>query len=245
LLRRARVLRLIEAISPNNVLDVGCGPGALLAELHRMGIECHGLETSPDALAIGRELHCDSGVQLHDHPADDWLGKFDLVTAFEVLEHIEQDVAALRQWREWIKPGGHLMISVPAHPTLWNAADIWAGHVRRYSRSSLTEAVAKADLRTEKLECYGFPVSNLLELAGIAFYRRMLKARGHTNPDSEEMKARTAQSGTNRSVHTRFWPVFASWPVAAAYDLISKIQNLTLETNLGNGFILIARKSSR
>lgn len=244
LLRRARALRLIEDIAPTSMVDVGCGPGALLAELSRKGIDCQGLETSPAALAVGGELHREDGVRLYDCPQQDWYDRFDLVTAFEVLEHIEGDVDALRQWCEWIKPGGHLIISVPAHPMLWNAADVWGGHVRRYSRSTLLDAVTRAGLTTERLECYGFPVSNVLELAGIAFYRRLLRKSGDVGRNSVEMQQRTAQSGTDRAVHSRFWPIFASWPVATIFDLVSRLQNLALATNLGNGFIVVARKST-
>src|SRR3546814_6549126 len=69
--------------------------------------------------------------------------------AFEVLEHIEDDHAALRQWLGWLKPGGILLMSVPAHPSQWNAADVWAGHFRRYRKRELLGLVEENVLELE------------------------------------------------------------------------------------------------
>jgi SAM-dependent methyltransferase len=63
--------------------------------------------------------------------------RFDMVAAFDVLEHIEDDIGALRAWRALLTPPGHLVITVPAGPELWSRRDDFAGHCRRYSRAGL------------------------------------------------------------------------------------------------------------
>ena len=91
-LRRHRVLAAIDRIKPGSVLEIGCGPGALLFELSRRGIDCTGLETSPEAREMAAFLHGENGVvAFHDISVDSWEEAYDLVMACEVLEHIEDD----------------------------------------------------------------------------------------------------------------------------------------------------------
>ena len=72
--------------------------------------------------------------------------RFDLIVAFEVLEHYEQDLDCLRKWLELLQPGGTLIFSVPAHMRQWTKNDTRAGHARRYEKKELLE----------KLEACGF-----------------------------------------------------------------------------------------
>src|SRR4029077_3111817 len=70
--------------------------------------------------------------------------EFDAVGAFDVLEHIRQDDAALAQLYQAVRPGGGLLVTVPQHPRLWSTADEYARHERRYTRSGLMQKVADA-----------------------------------------------------------------------------------------------------
>ncbi|MBO0891863.1 MAG: methyltransferase domain-containing protein, partial [Acidothermales bacterium] len=69
---------------------------------------------------------------------------FDLVTAFDVVEHIEDDVAALRGLRAALVPGGRLVLTVPAYQLLWSQHDVNNGHYRRYRRAQLADALTRA-----------------------------------------------------------------------------------------------------
>ena len=80
---------------------------------------------------------------------------FDLVCAFEVLEHIEDDLGALEQWRGRLKPDGWILLSVPAHAAQFGPSDEHAGHFRRYERAELTERLEKAGFRVVSLRSYG------------------------------------------------------------------------------------------
>jgi SAM-dependent methyltransferase len=120
----------------------------------------HGLDTS---LLLNGGLECVEGRS------------FDLVCAFEVLEHLEDDRGALDEWRSFTKPGGTLLFSVPAGPERFSAADRKAGHFRRYCRDDIRRALADGDFgRVETLN-YGYPAGYALEAARNLLARRELR----------------------------------------------------------------------
>ena len=126
LLRRDRILRALSEIRPSRALEVGSGAGALATELAARGFSCVAFETSTKGREATRRLAAAAGVRVDvaERPAEDWVGAFPLLMAFEVLEHIEDDEGALRAWREWLAPGGTLLLSVPAHASKWGAGDV-------------------------------------------------------------------------------------------------------------------------
>ena len=98
-------------------------------------------------------------ADLTDLPLPD--GTFDGVVAGEVLEHIEAEGQALSEVARVLRPGGVLVLSVPAHPAWFGASDRWAGHVRRYTRASLADAIGDAGLELVRVRPWGFPMSAL------------------------------------------------------------------------------------
>jgi SAM-dependent methyltransferase len=125
------------------ILDAGCGTGRNIAEYARLG-ETAGVDPSPDAVAFcharGLAQVTQSGIE--ELPFDD--GAFDLVAATDVLEHIADDDGAARELRRVTRPGGCLLITVPAYQWLWSQHDDSHHHQRRYTlrrlRSTLTAA---------------------------------------------------------------------------------------------------------
>jgi SAM-dependent methyltransferase len=85
---------------------------------------------------------------------------FDLVLAFEVLEHYRDDQACLQKWVSLLNPGGVLIFSVPAHRRQWTSNDTRAGHARRYEKDELTDKLLRQGFRILCLWCYGFPLLN-------------------------------------------------------------------------------------
>lgn len=79
------------------------------------------------------------------------LGAFDAIMCLNVLEHIADDLATLERFRQSLKPGGHLMLIVPAHPALYGSMDAMAGHYRRYTRTSLRNRFADAGYRIREV----------------------------------------------------------------------------------------------
>lgn len=240
LLRRARILRLLAKTSPGSLVEVGCGAGALLHELARRHLQAFGLETSPRARAMATEIARIGGgkqVILSEQPPE-WGHGHDLVCSFDVLEHIEDDDEVIGLWSSWLKPGGRLCVSVPAHRRRWGAGDEWAGHWRRYDRRDLEQVLERHGLVIEYFECYGFPLANLTEWWGDRFYRRLLKQRGDTHSRAEA----TASSGIDRSEYLRAFGKMNSLPGRLGLRIAMWLQAATRGTDWGSGYLVLARK---
>lgn len=239
LLRRHRVLKLLGSVSPGNLLEIGCGAGALLEDMRRLGFNCTALETSESAYRIASELHAaNDTVAVYNSPQESWVGGFDYVLAFEVLEHIEHDADALKLWASWLKPGGCLMLSVPCHMDKWNITDEWAGHFRRYEKDDLKALLEACDLSLAHFESYGFPLANLIQPLHASSIDRMQKEKESGIGDKS---SQTASSGVERSVVSPFWRILSSVPGKIAMYLFKKVQSVFMKLDVGNGYIVIAK----
>ncbi len=132
-------------------LDVGCGTGETMAVLRELGAgRVAGTDLSDDALAYAR--HHPQGSVLaataEQLPFAD--GCADLLVSSDVLEHLDDDRVALREYRRVLRPGGLLLVTVPSYQGLWSAHDERAGHRRRYRLSELTSAVESTRFRVER-----------------------------------------------------------------------------------------------
>ncbi len=163
-LRWAVVEPLLAGLHPSTVLELGCGVGSVGARIARharyTGVEP---DLASSRIAAGRigprggtVLHGDAGVL-------PWGTRYDVVCAFEVLEHIEDDGGALRVWLKHLRPGGHLVVSVPEDPDRFGPSDVQVGHHRRYTEQSLAALLTGAGLEVSVLRHYGWPLGYLLE----------------------------------------------------------------------------------
>lgn len=243
LLRRDRIKHALKHIQPCKVLEIGCGPGMLLHELETQGFECHALETSESARAIANLLAKKAGklISFYSTPDQDWQNKFSLLMAFEVLEHIADDASALSLWASWLAPGAKMIVSVPAHQKRWNARDVWAGHVRRYERSALVDLVKQAGFVIESVDCYGFPLANILEKLGERRYTKHERVQ-RTQIDAVR-NANTAQSGIDRAADTKWYPLLRNPLGRLAIATAMVVQRPFGWTERGNGYVLVARKA--
>ena len=131
-----------------SLLEVGCGTGYVLAAIHNAfpGLRLVGTELLSQGLDIARarlprvELH-EADVRSLPYESD-----FDVVGAFDLLEHVEEDEQALVHLARAVRPGGGLILLVPQHPRLWSGMDDVARHVRRYTRGDLTSKVSRTGL---------------------------------------------------------------------------------------------------
>jgi SAM-dependent methyltransferase len=95
------------------------------------------------------------------------VGTFDIICAFDVLEHLDNDLAALGQWRDLLKPEGHLLLSVPAYRFLWDSQDDLANHKRRYALRELRGKLADSQLVVRKITYFNtmlFPLVLVIRL---------------------------------------------------------------------------------
>jgi SAM-dependent methyltransferase len=132
------VLDRLDLPPDASLLDAGCGSGRTLDDLARRG-QARGIELNPLGVRASRERgHAVQEAPVEAIPHGD--GSFDLVTCLDVIEHTDDDVAALRELNRVTKSGGRLIVTVPAHPRLWSRHDDLNGHRRRYTRSALRTA---------------------------------------------------------------------------------------------------------
>jgi len=142
------VERICSTLSDPRILDVGCGTGANLKMLATYG-RAEGVDISPQAVDFCRERGLDS-VKLGaiEHlPYDD--GSFELVTALDVIEHLDDDVAGLQEMRRVLRDDGRLLVFVPAFMFLWGVQDDVSNHRRRYTLPGLLRAVEAAGFSVE------------------------------------------------------------------------------------------------
>lgn len=153
--RRRILSRFVEDICRQvtdrqpRILDVGCGTGANLLMLLKYG-EAEGVDISEDALAFCRERGLDK-VKLgaaEELPYED--GTFDLVTAFDVVEHMDDDLAGLKEMRRVLRPGGHVLLFVPTFMFLWGLQDDVSHHRRRYRLPQLARVLEQAGFEVER-----------------------------------------------------------------------------------------------
>ena len=140
--RRRIVRRLLAELAPPNtgrrVVDVGCGTGANIASLAD-AYTCHGIDPSAEGIALARRRF--PAVQFTCGLAPDGFGpeerEADVMLAMDVMEHVPDDFLFASSLLGALKPGGHLLITVPADESLWSAHDEAFGHYRRYDRRRL------------------------------------------------------------------------------------------------------------
>ena len=161
-----------------HILDVGCGTGANLELLGEYG-DAEGVDVSHEALAFCRER----GLDNVRHGAAEKLpyedGSFDLVTGLDVVEHLDDDVAGLKEMRRVLRPDGRALLFVPAFMFLWGVQDDISHHRRRYTLPGLRRVVEAAGFRVERMT-----YANISFFAPILLGRALMKVTG-LRPASE------------------------------------------------------------
>ncbi len=132
------------------VLDVGCGTGLNMHYLSKFG-QVSGVDLSPTALKFCQERGHTRLVQAPLERLPFSKASFDLVTALDIIEHIDDDVAGLKEIFRVLKPGGRAVVLVPAYMFLWSLQDEVSSHKRRYVSNQIGRAVKKSGLEIERL----------------------------------------------------------------------------------------------
>jgi len=139
--RRRKVIEMAEVAPGKTYLDVGCSTGVLLEKLIEAGAapeDVYGVDISKEAIERCHEKGLNN-TDLGDGAKVEGFepNSFDCIVASDCLEHIEDDAAALRRWYELLKPGGRLIVFVPAFMSLWSPHDVVNHHFRRYTLPEL------------------------------------------------------------------------------------------------------------
>lgn len=233
-LRYDVVSRVIDRLQPDRLLEIGCGQGAFGA---RIAGRVHYVALEPDptsyAVAANRiEPHGGTVINgIHDAiPAGE---TFDVVCAFEVLEHIDDDNGALASWVALIKPGGHLVMSVPAFQSRFGPMDIHAGHFRRYSPSELSTRLADAGLLVDEITVYAWPLGYALEVVRNRIDAKKLAAARANHIPIEELTAASGRTFQPSKRLTGMAIKAATWP----FRLLQRLQ-----PKRGTGLVAVATR---
>ncbi|MEY3905450.1 MAG: hypothetical protein RIR59_273 [Pseudomonadota bacterium] len=162
----ARVIRPAPAA---RILEVGCGTGHNFDMLGRFGtVEAIEIDDGARALAeqrLGRTIMT-APLPALDGVAD---GTYDVIALLDVLEHISDDVTSLQSLKRKLKPGGKILLTVPANPWMWSAHDLAHHHHRRYTQKSLNSVIARAGLKVDLMSHFNsllFPVAAAARMIG-------------------------------------------------------------------------------
>jgi SAM-dependent methyltransferase len=180
------------------LLDFGCGTGTMAQHLARFGT-VEAMDADHEAVAFCRQRGLSRVTHLSDTTVPFDEGRFDVVTALDVLEHIEDDSMTLAELQRVLRPDGTLLCTVPAFPFLWGPQDEISHHFRRYVRSDLRRRLQDAGFRVLRLSYF-----NTLLFPAIAAIRIARKAL----PEPPDLRSdfRTGR----RSVNTALARVFAA-----------------------------------
>jgi len=203
--RRKVLLRVLAdaldgAPGPLEILDFGCGTGTMMEHLSRFG-RVRGVDADEAAVEFCHRRGVREVAHIEPGPLPYADGSFDLVTALDVLEHIVDDRAALADLFRVLRPGGTLLVAVPAMPLLWGPQDEISHHERRYVLRQLRERLVTAGFHIQRLTFF-----NTLLFPAIAAVRLLRPYK----PGAGELKSDFTLTGTDSLANRLLARIFAA-----------------------------------
>lgn len=153
-------LRALNLPEGARVLNIGCGTGGMIPFMEEYG-RVSNVDTSEEAIRYCKLRGYEDAVKVDGIELPFGNEVFDVVVATDVLEHIKDEQAALAEWRRVLKPGGHLLITVPAYQWLWSSHDESLHHFRRYTASEVHRKLNQKDFdikRRSYVIVFSFPL---------------------------------------------------------------------------------------
>jgi len=223
--RNQLILWALGKYFPNaqNLMEIGCGTGFVLSAIRSeyREMKLFGSEISSEGLAFAGDRVPEAQLFQMDARAIPFIGELDVIGAFDVLEHIEEDDQVLNQFHRALKSDGGVLITVPQHDFLWSEADEHACHVRRYSKKDLHRKLLEAGFTIERITSF---VSFLLPF--------MMLSRSF--------------GGAKHGVYDPLRELKISGVVNFAFEKIMMIERLALRSNInflaGGSLLVIAKK---
>jgi len=163
ILRESSIRDVSGSWPPGRFVEMGAGTGHMTRLFLDRGFSgaCHDL--GEDSRQMMRSNLADAGERMRvvDDLSELSPEEFDYLFAFEVLEHIESDQEVFREWVRYLKPGGRVLLSVPAHSRKYGRSDELVGHVRRYEKDQLHHLMHEAGIDDIYIINYGYPITEL------------------------------------------------------------------------------------
>lgn len=214
-------------------LEVGAGTGRLTMGFLERGFTgvCYDLGADNRDVLRRNLFSFGANIRVVDSLDDVETGSFDYVLAFEVLEHIDDDAEALRSWVRFLKPGGRILISVPAHMRKYNDEDRAVGHYRRYEKKQLERLFKDAGCARLRVLSYGFPLAILTRRCNQWLSHRKTNEYKETAHTPEAL---SIQSGVERSDASLRFAGILNRHTLAPFIVLSR---LFLKSDLGDGYV--------
>lgn len=232
--RETLIMKTIKSILPSGkILDIGCGTGSLMLQLTLSGYNVSGADLSDECIRLTKDrmktFAPDAKPIIKRCNAEDINfsdGQFDALIAAEILEHVEDDRRAVKEFYRLLKPKGICLITVPANQNLWDISDEMAGHKRRYSRDDLMRLFNSQPFKVEKVLFMGFPIMRLYHRIVFLKWARQVEKNKDGRISSDDA---VTKIGLNR------------WTTLIVGNLF-RFDNLFSYLPWGIGILLIARK---
>lgn len=243
LLRKNALIKIFKKMELTNskCLEFGFGAGDYLKYFASKGANVTGFDFSKAAVEIAKQridgFEYSKNINFVENIDELKEETFDIVLACEVLEHIENGIETLDSWMSYLKPGGSLIISVPAHMSKWNESDVWAGHYKRYEKNELLDYSKSRNLELKSLWNYGFPLSLVLDkLLGAS--KKGEVANFDESTDKAELSKNSGVDRKNRFIYRLLSNDLALFPFYL-------IQRMFFNFDLGSGYILHLKKNEK
>lgn len=169
--------------------EIGCGSGYVLSGVHESlaGLDVSGSDGHCEGLAFARGRCPDVDLCQMDARSIPFDHEFDVIGAFDILEHVDEDTVALSEMHRALRPGGGIVLTVPQHMFLWSVADDFAYHKRRYARRELIDKLERAGFSIDCVSSFNFFLLPLMFISR----RRMPKSVEYFDPLTEFYSSRT------------------------------------------------------
>lgn len=211
--RRIILLSIISKLLKNQIgraLDIGCGTGGTMLDIKRFAQKVEGIDPSTEAINFAHSNYPDLNITKAKFPDELPSGKYDFITMFDVLEHIENDKAAIKALSELLLPRGFGVITVPAFPFLWSQHDEFLHHFRRYTIGKMKELISQNPGITIKHIHY----YNSLLFLPIVFIRMLHKLFGTKSGSDDQKLPNKYVNKLLKNIFSleRFWLPIRSFP---------------------------------
>lgn len=236
LLRESCVKQMCRRWQPGEFIELGSGTGAMtriFLEKNYRGI-CYDLGEENRKVARENLAKFGDAVKIIDSFEEIAAGKqFDYLFAFEVLEHIVNDLETLQQWSQYHRTSGRLIVSVPAHMRKYSKEDEAVGHIRRYEKDELIALLENAGYQNIHVANYGFPMGNITRLLSRRMQKQLAENKALT-PEEKSIKSGVERSSAVNRLAFLFNPITLS--------PFSWLQSLFFQKDWGDGYVAWAEK---
>jgi SAM-dependent methyltransferase len=235
ILRESSIRDVSGSWPPGRFVEMGAGTGHMTRLFLDRGFSgaCHDL--GEDSRQMMRSNLADAGERMRvvDDLSELSPGEFDYLFAFEVLEHIESDREVFREWVRYLKPGGRVLLSVPAHSRKYGRSDELVGHVRRYEKGQLHHLMHETGIDDIQIINYGYPITELTRRLSNRIVRN---DRSYEGMNAEQRSIRSAQAkpkAINRALSLLSDKLILPFCV---------VQRWFYNRDLGDGYVASGRK---